>query len=94
MRANGPESEAVAPGGMGDPSGSGAATKTVDVAIDHERRLATVETQQQHLATRADLTDLKVWISELFTNHFRWLITVGLAVFGLVLSVLIKLLTQ
>ncbi len=49
------------------------------VAIAHETRIATLEAEREHLATKDDLSQME-------TRHIKWLIATQLAVIGFLLS--------
>lgn len=56
-------------------------------ALNHERRLSQVESTQPHLATKADLAELKAELHKLEARIIRWI--AGLGVVGTLIAVLI-----
>ncbi|MCY4117693.1 MAG: hypothetical protein OXF55_12480 [Caldilineaceae bacterium] len=48
-------------------------------AIDHAERLARLEGPYEHLATKADISDLKVDIEKMQVSIIKWIVGVGLA---------------
>jgi hypothetical protein len=57
---------------------------------EHGERIARLEEAYEHLATKADISELKVniegWRSELKT--FRWFIALGIAATGILVQIL------
>ena len=58
-------------------------------ALDYERRLGQVETRLPHLATKADLAELKAELHKLETRLVRWIAGLGLGVTGTLIAVLV-----
>ncbi len=48
-------------------------------ATDHAERLARLEGAYEHLATKADISDLKVDIEKMQVSIIKWIVGVGLA---------------
>ena len=48
-------------------------------AIDHGERLARLEGAYEHLATKADISDLKSDIGKMQVSVIKWTVGVGLA---------------
>ncbi len=57
--------------------------------LNYERRLSQVESTLPHLATKADLAELKAELHKLETRLVRWIAGLGLGVVGTLIAVLI-----
>ena len=57
--------------------------------LNYERRLSQVESTLPHLATKADLAELKAELHKLETRLIRWIAGLGLGVVGTLIAVLI-----
>ncbi len=57
--------------------------------LNYERRLSQVESTLPHLATKADLAELKAELHKLETRLVRWIAGLGLCVVGTLIAVLI-----
>ncbi len=57
--------------------------------LNHERRLSQVESTLPHLATKADLAELKAELHKLEARIIRWIAGLGLGVVGTLIAVLI-----
>lgn len=57
--------------------------------LNYERRLNQVESTLPHLATKADLAELKAELHKLETRLVRWIAGLGLGVVGTLIAVLI-----
>lgn len=63
---------------------------------DHGERLARLEGAYQHLATKADISELKVDIEKMQVSIIKWIVGVGLAsatIAAAVASTVVTLLT-
>jgi len=63
---------------------------------DHGERLARLEGAYEHLATKADISDLKVDIEKMQVSIIKWIVGVGLAsatIAAAVASTVVTLLT-
>ncbi len=58
-------------------------------ALDNERRLSQVKSTLPHLATKADLAELKAELHKLETRLVRWIAGLGLGVAGTLIAVLV-----
>ncbi len=57
--------------------------------LNYARRLSQVESTLPHLATKADLAELKAELHKLETRLVRWIAGLGLGVVGTLIAVLI-----
>lgn len=57
--------------------------------LNYERRLSQVESALPHLATKADLAELKTELHKLETRLTRWIAGLGFGVVGTLIAVLV-----